>query len=344
MSPVSARALRSFCFLLLMGFAAVVARADLVWDPQTGWSVQGGALAGLTGANGENALQLMNRARRAEEAGHFHSAIHGYTKVTKRYGSSVYAPEAYYRIGLMRRRRKQYYKAFDAFQAILARYPNVKRYDELIADEYQIASLLLNGGRNRIWGWLPGFTNRERAVAYFEVILADAPYSNYASLCLMDVARGEQYLGNADLAVDALDRLVNNYSQSPIAPDAYLQIAQLHAAQVEGPYYDQAETKQAITYDEDFMILFPNDKKIGQASIGLDAMKKTLAESKMKIGDFYFYKRDNYPAARVFYNEAITAYPDSDVAKLARKRLGEVEAKANAAAQGRVKKHHCLFF
>jgi outer membrane protein assembly factor BamD len=57
-------------------------------------------------------------------------------------------------------------------------------------------------------------------------------------------------------------------------------------------------------------------------------MKTVLAESKMKMADFYFYKRDNYTAARVFYNEAITVYPDSPVAQLAKSRLAAVEAKA----------------
>jgi len=43
-------------------------------------------------------------------------------------------------------------------------------------------------------------------------------------------------------------------------------------------------------------------------------MKQVLAESKINIGDFYFHKRRNFTAARVFYNEAITSYPDSSVA------------------------------
>jgi outer membrane protein assembly factor BamD len=57
-------------------------------------------------------------------------------------------------------------------------------------------------------------------------------------------------------------------------------------------------------------------------------MRTVLAESKIKMADFYFYKRDNYTAARVFYNEAITVYPDSPVAQLAKSRLAAVEAKA----------------
>jgi outer membrane protein assembly factor BamD len=58
-------------------------------------------------------------------------------------------------------------------------------------------------------------------------------------------------------------------------------------------------------------------------------MKTMLAESKMKIGDFYFYKRNNFTAAKVFYNEAITAYPESEIAKRAKLRLADVEARAS---------------
>ncbi|MGH7996912.1 MAG: tetratricopeptide repeat protein [Opitutaceae bacterium] len=344
MPTVSVRALRVFCLLFVVGFVAAAARADLTWNPQTGWNIQGGALSGLTGPDGREALDLMNRARHDEEAGRNRAAIKLYVKVGRKYPSSIYAPEAFYRMGLIRWHRGEYYIAFEDFQAILSRYPNVTRYDELVSDQYKIASLLLDGKRNRLWGWLRLFPNRERAVAYFQVILVDAPYGAYAPLCLFDVALGEQYLGNTDAAIDALDRMVNNYSQSVLTPDAYLRLAELHASEVEGPYYDQGQTKQAITYDEDFMILYPTDRKIAEAATGLDALKTTLAESKVKMGDFYFYKRDNYTAARVFYNEAITSYPDSSVAKIARKRLNAVEVQANEAAQGRVRKKHFLFF
>jgi len=301
-------------------------------------------MAGLTGAQGADALTLMNKARAAEEKGSYHTALVAYAKVVKKYSSSIYAPEAFYHTGMIRWKRHQYFKAFEALQTVVARYPNVKRFNEVISDQYEIGATLLNGGRNRLFGIVPTFTNRERGVQYMEVILINAPYSDYAPLCLMESARGHQFLSQKEEAIDALDRIVNNYASSVIAPDAYLRLAQMHSSLVEGPYYDQAETNQAITYDQDFMILFPTDPKISRAAASLDRMKQVLAESKMKIGDFYFYKRDNYPAARVFYNEAITSYPDSDVAKRARVRLNDVEAKANAAAQGGGKKKHFLFF
>ena len=54
-----------------------------------------------------------------------------------------------------------------------------------------------------------------------------------------------------------------------------------------------------------------------------------IAESKIVMADFYYYKRktpEGRLAARVLYNEAITLYPESDVAKVARARLAEVDA------------------
>jgi len=150
----------------------------------------------------------------------------------------------------------------------------------------------------------------------------------------MNIGRGHQKMKNIEEAIDALDRMINTYPQSLLAPDAYLQLAKTHASLVDGPDYDQGATRDASTYFEDFMILYPSDPNISVAAKGLNDMKTMLAESKIKIADFYFYKRDNFTAARVFYNEAITSYPDSPVAEKAKKRLAEIEM-AMAKTQGK---------
>jgi outer membrane protein assembly factor BamD len=349
---LSGRTLRVIC-ILISGTClfAAVARADLVWTPGTGWRVEGGALSGLTGTDGRKALDQMNAARAAEEAGSLRSAIKSYATIGKKFPNSIYAPEALYRAGLLNLKRHDYNKAFESFQEVLSRYPNTKRFNEIVGEQYRIAAALLDGAHGRMFfGLLPGFTQREKAIEYFETILNNAPYSDYAPLALMNIARGHSYLKQSEEAIDALDRMVNNYPQSILTPDAYLQLAQAHAKLVDGPYYDQASTKESITYYTDFMLLFPGDTNIGHAEKGLDQMKTMLAESKIKIGDFYFYKRDNYKAARVFYNEAITAYPDSAVAVRAKAKLVEVEAKAarntpgSPAAPAPAKKKHFWFF
>lgn len=301
--------------------------ADLVWTPESGWKVQGGALAGLIGEEGRNALDLMNKARNAEESGNDSRALKSYSQVTKKYPNSVYAAEALFRTGLIQQKRRQYHKAFQTYQILVSGYPNSEKFNQVIGEQYRIASDLNEGKRAKTVWWLPGFKSRERAVAYFETIVITAPYSDYAPLALMNAAKGYKKMNETPAAIDALDRMINTYPRNVLTPDAYLRIAETHASLVDGPAYDQASTQDAITYYEDYMILFPGHNGMAPAEKGLAEMKTVLARSKMVIADYYFKHRKNYKAAKVFYNEAITAYPDSPVAKEARDKLVVVDAR-----------------
>lgn len=329
---IRARCKLTFLIAALALVSGVSLRADLVWKADTGWRVEGGALQGLLPEEGRSALDSMNKARADEEKGRLSSAMSRYESVAKKYPNSIYAPEALFRSAGIRAKRAQFNKAYNSYQSILERYPSSTHFNEIIGGQYQIANALLEGKRPRYFGVIPGFKNRAKGIEYFEGIVKSAPYSDYAPLALMNVARGHQMRGEPDEAIDALDRMINNYQKSLLAPDAYFRLAETHASLVKGPYYDQASTRQAITYFEDFLILFPSDANIPAVDKSLAEARTTFSESKIKIGDFYFYKRDNYKAARVFYNEAITAYPDSEAAAEARKRLEEVERAETKAA------------
>lgn len=331
------RRLSAFFVFALFLALSVSSRAELVWTPGEGWRIEGGALSGLVGADARNALEVMNKGRAAEEAGHNRTALRAYKRITKNYPNSIYAPEANYRTAQMYLARRQFYKAFETFQQIMTRYPNSDRFTEVLGEQYRIANRLADGERNYNWGIIPSFRSRERAITYFEWVIANAPYSDYAPLALMNVAKLHRRLNNTPYAIDALDRLINNYGQSLLAPDAYLELAKTHASLVDGPNYDQESTREAITYFEDFMILFPEDEGLATAQMGLDEMKSVFAESKIVLADYYFKYRRNYKGARVFYNEAITAFPNSAVAERARAQLDvidQIDADREARAQG----------
>jgi outer membrane protein assembly factor BamD len=319
---------------LLLSLPARMA-ADLVWTPSSGWKIEGGLTSGLAGNDAHRALNLMNKARAAEEKKHYFFALRDYKKVIKDYGNSIYAQDALYHSALIRLTRHQYVKSFAAFQEIVTRFPNSPRFNEVIGQQYHIACELLDGARSRTWLAIPGFRNREGSVKMFETVLANAPYSEYAPLALMSIAKAHQFLGNPEDSIDALDRMINTYPKSLLTPDAYLNSAQAYASLVGGPNYDQTSTKQAITYFEDFVILYPGDPNIVAAEKGLANMKQVLAQSKINIADYYLKYRRNYKAARVFYNEAITDYPDSPTAAQARTKLTKVDALLADQEKGR---------
>jgi len=129
----SVRALRFLCLVSsVFCLLSSVGRADLVWTSATGWRVEGGALSGLAGAEGSKALDVMNSARTKEEQGSTRSALRAYATVAKKYPNSIYAPEALYRSARLRLAGKDYQKAFEDFQGVVGRYPNTKRFNEII--------------------------------------------------------------------------------------------------------------------------------------------------------------------------------------------------------------------
>ena len=90
--------------------------------------------------------------------------------------------------------------------------------------------------------------------------------------------------------------------------------------------YDQGSTRQAISYYEDFLILFPQSSYLGEVESNLATMQDLLARSRLNLGDFFYDYRSNNTAALVFYNETITIAPESEAAEEARARIADIEA------------------
>ena len=318
--------------LCLAIFATHFAAADLVWTPHSGWHIEGGLLTALTEnpAEARTAVKLMNRARAEQEIDNFRPALGLYDDVIDDYPTSILAPEAHFQSALIRIERKQWTKAFDHLQKIVDQYPGYSGFGEVIRQQYQIAEKLRHGARLRLFGILPGFRSPERAVEYYEQIVENAPYSEVAPLALLHAAEIQVKRNQLDEAIDLFDRMISEYPRHERIPEAYFGLAQTFSSRVNGPEYDQGATREAMTYYEDFAILHSQHPRAAEAEKGAAEMRDLLAQSRIVIGDFYFKYRNNFHAARVFYNEAITLSPQSPSAEEARQKLARVELEAAA--------------
>ncbi len=324
--PTATRRIGFFITLLFVWAGAFPAlRAELVWDAAQGWRAEGGAFAGQIGtAEGRSAKALMDTGRRAEDNGEERKAMKAYNRVIKKYPASVFAPEALFRTAAFHEKNRKFIKAFRNLQTIVAQHPAYPRFTEVLGAQYRIADKLAKGVRPLYFGLIPGFKQKSKGLEFYEVIVFNAPYSEYSPLALMNAATGYADDGDRDGAIDALDRMINNYPDSFLTPDAYLQLAQAQASITQGPAYDQASTQLALTYFQDYLILYPGEADASVASEGFNDSRTMLAESKITMGDFYFKHRSNYTAAKVFYNEAITLFPDSPTAERARLQLATI--------------------
>lgn len=311
--------------LLIPVFSA--SAANITWSESEGYQSDEIELSGLLPEEISQIMSLMNTGRTLETKNRYKKAIKKFRRVSKKFPKSQYAPEALHRIALISLKRNKLDDAFEAFQTIAWTYPNYGSFNDTIGEMYKIANARLNTYRVKIFGVFPGFLNKDRAIKYFEQIVYISPYGDYAPLSLMHVANTWDKMGNDQMAIYALNRLVVNYPNSMLTPDAYLKLAETYSDQVSGPYYDQRATEEAITLFQDFLYQYPDDKQVARAEIGLENAEDIMAMSKMKIADFYNFKRSRYKAAQVLYNEAITIAPKSASADVARTRLSEIEKK-----------------
>ncbi|MGJ8653225.1 MAG: outer membrane protein assembly factor BamD [Opitutaceae bacterium] len=272
------------------------------------------------------AAQLLEVGRDKMAAGSFGSASRVFKKINKNYPLTIANAEALYLSARIQMIKGRWEKAFTKLQQIVWQHPNFENYDQVISAQFECATAHMEGARGRILWVFPGFKMYDRAVAEFELIVSNAPYNDYAPLALMNIALISQQEEDPEIAIDALDRLINYYPQSMLAPDAYYKLAETYSSLVAGSAYDQGSTRRAISYYEDFLVLFPQSNFTGEVESNLKLMENLLASSRLNLGDFYYYYRSNNTAALIFYNEVITIAPDSEAAQEATDRIEDIES------------------
>ena len=250
---------------LLFTLSAGPLKAQLEWSPVEGWQFVGDPSKAFIGdpVEFEEIRTYMNKARDAQERGKYKTAIKLYRRVWDRYPGSIAAPEALYQSALCEHDRNSFRRAFNNLTTIILGYPDYDKYNTVVRLQFSIATDLYDGKRARyFFGLIPGFKGLDRAVVMYETMVSNAPYSDYAPMALMKAAELQISMDNHIYAIDALDRLINNYPDSMLAGDAYLLLAQSFTKLVDGPEYDQGATREAISYFEDFLILFPNHPNV----------------------------------------------------------------------------------
>ena len=276
-------------------------------------------------ADEADAVELVKRGQDKMAAGRLDSAQRDFKKVIKNYPLAKATGEARYLRARLLMSKESWGKAFKELQLIIDKNPNFEDFNRVIGAQFDCATAHMEGARGRLFWVFPGFRQYGLAMEEFETIVNNAPYGDYAPLALMNIAITAQKEKQAELAIDALDRLISFYPQSMLAPDAYYNLAETYSNLVAGSEYDQGSTRQAISYYEDFLVLFPDSSYTGEVESNLEAMENLLATSRLNLGDFYYYFRSNNTAALIFYNEAITIAPGSEAAIEATARIEDIE-------------------
>jgi len=129
------------------------------------------------------------------------------------------------------------------------------------------------------------------------------------------------------LAVSEWKRLRSNYPNSPLADDAHYMIAKSYF--MDSPKnvgLEQDAIKDAIREVDNFFEDFPNSPYRQNARDLLDSCYGRIAHKDYENGEVY-YKLNDYPAAKVYFEEVVTKHSKSKWVGKALFRLAEIDMK-----------------
>ncbi len=276
--------------------------------------------------NQKDAQTQYDNALAKEAGGDTGSALAGYRKTAKRFPKSTVAPSAQYKIGAILEKRNDFDGASTAYEILIKRYPHSTDFNNALEGEFRIGDAYLDGRRQRIFG-VPTIASRDRAIAIFTIITANAPFSRFAPAAQFKIGQAYETQGDYKGAINAYQKVVDKYPTNPLAADSLYQIAYsyMQIATKTGSN-DRTNTQRAREGFEDFLAANPNHEKAAQAREDLAGLASQQTGGSLEIANFY-YKQQQYRAAVVYYNDVIRQQPNSPDSTTARARLDTIRSR-----------------
>jgi len=328
---------RRFVFLLLLVTGAMLlpfrSPAPLYYTPGEGWYYEPyGEKADWQRPRAKDQLEV---AEQAFTNKNYSVTLHAAHRIVRVWPLSDYAPRAEYLIGRCLEADGKDEAAFNAYQAIIKKYPHSDSYEDVLGRQYEIAGRFLGGEFFRLWGTIPLYRSMDETATLFSTIVTNGPYSDIAPRAQLKIGAAREKQKDYDAAVKAYAAAADRYYNQPvIAADALYREGVSYQKQASTAEYDQGTAAQAIAAYTDFITLFPDDKRVPDAQKAIVSLKTQQVEGNFKVAQFYEQNKvlnaeQRRDGALVYYNEVLQLDPNSPFAAQARQRIEQLKPRAS---------------
>lgn len=115
------------------------------------------------------------------------------------------------------------------------------------------------------------------------------------------------------LAANEFENLLKNYTSSEFQVEGRYMLAMSYYSLSPEYYLDQTYTNYALIEFQNFLIIYPKDKKVPEVEAKIKELRNKLALKEYSAGLLYL-KMDRYKAAQVYFEKVQTEYYDTDYA------------------------------
>lgn len=290
-----------------------------MYAPGEGWYYEPfGTTAKWQRNRAKDQLQVAEDAFKNKDYSTTFRAAH---RVLRIWPLSDYAPRAQYLIGRCLEIKGKDEAAFNAYQNIIDDYPKSAQYNEVLWRQYAIAGRFLNGEWFKLWNLIPLYPSMDETAKLYKKIVDNGPYSEVAPHAQLDIGAAREKQKDYAAAVKAYNTAADRYNGQPlIAADAMYRAGVAWQKQADTAEYDQNAAAQAIAAYTDFMVVFPDDKRVPAAQKAIDKLKAEQVRNSYDIAKFYEHEH-KWAGAVIYYNDVLQLNANSPLAAQARKRI-----------------------
>jgi outer membrane protein assembly factor BamD len=303
---------------LFLVFSASCAQAYWLWTPKTGKWVNPKTIG--KSSPGEQ----FEFAKGLYDAKNYQDAKSEFKRLLKFFPKSKEAADGQYYLGLIDENEGNLYEAYLSFQKVIDKYPFSEKIAEITEQQYKIGESFMTGEKRKALGLSLPVENP--AIEIFTKVVENSTYGPLAPKAQYKLGLVLKSLTRYYEAEEAFNKVVSNYPDSEWAQAAKFQIASCRASLSRSPDYDQGATQEAKNKFEEFVKNNPDAVLSRDAEKSISRLKEKEAQGSFNIARFY-EKQKAFDAARVYYNETISNYPDSIWSARAIERMQVLEKK-----------------
>jgi outer membrane protein assembly factor BamD len=326
---------RRFHFWFLIAAAVVLlplrSPAPLMYVPGEGWYYEPyGETAKWQRTRAKDQLQV---AEDAFAAKNYSTTLRAANRVLRVWPLSDYAARAAYLLGRCQEVSGKDEAAFNSYQKIIEKYPKSSQYNEVLWRQFAIAGRFLNGEWFRLWNTIPLYTSMDETAKLYDKIVANGPYSEVAPHAQLNIGAAREKQKNYADAVKAYNTAADRYNGQPlVAADAMYRAGVAWEKQADTAEYDQSAAAQAIAAYTDFMVVFPDDRRVAAAQNSVTKLKAEQVRGSFEIAQFY-ESNHRWAGAIIYYNDVLQLDANSPLAAQARQRIEILKPRLSAAPQ-----------
>lgn len=164
----------------------------------------------------------------------------------------------------------------------------------------------------------------EGAREAFEKLKDWYPYSEYAKLAELKIADANYRLGNYEEAIFAYEEFESLHPRNEAIPYVIYQTGMCYFEQMDTPDRDQVSTRKALDTFGRLVRDYPNDPYAVKAQENINTCLRSLAQSELNIGLFY-YNDGHYKAALRRFKNVLSRYPDVGIHQEALRHIMQAE-------------------